>query len=278
MRPASGSAPCSPPTPPRSSWAPPLLGRLSDRIGRRPVLLASLAGSAVSLVLSGLATSLVTLRPRRAPWPGSSAGASRPHRPTWPTRRRRRSARGTWASSGPRSASGSSSAPPSGRGLGALGFGTAAFVAAGLAAANLAFASSTCPRRTAPSAATRPPRGRTSRTSSPPCATRRWGGFSLRPSSRPSPSWRWRRHSPSSASTALASTPSRLGFVFTYVGVVIVVVQGGLVGPLATRFGERLLAVAGSLLMAVGLGRPPPRPGPAGGASWGSASWPRARG
>jgi MFS family permease len=43
-----------------------LLGRLSDRIGRRPVLLASLAGSAVSLVLSGLATSLLTLVLARA--------------------------------------------------------------------------------------------------------------------------------------------------------------------------------------------------------------------
>lgn len=37
------------------------LGRLSDRIGRRPVLLASLVGSAVSLALTGLAGSLAVL-------------------------------------------------------------------------------------------------------------------------------------------------------------------------------------------------------------------------
>src|SRR5579884_2579282 len=39
----------------------PLLGRLSDRVGRRPVLLLSLAGSAVSLTLTGLATTLAFL-------------------------------------------------------------------------------------------------------------------------------------------------------------------------------------------------------------------------
>ena len=44
----------------------------------------------------------------------------------------------------------------------------------------------------------------------------------------------------------------------------IVVVQGGLVGPLATRFGERRLAVAGAVLMAAGLAALPLAPGLAG--------------
>src|SRR3990172_9488750 len=39
----------------------PLLGRLSDRFGRRPILILSLAGSAISLALSGLAQSLFVL-------------------------------------------------------------------------------------------------------------------------------------------------------------------------------------------------------------------------
>ena len=39
----------------------PLLGRLSDRIGRRPVLLASIAGTAIGFVLMGLARSLPLL-------------------------------------------------------------------------------------------------------------------------------------------------------------------------------------------------------------------------
>lgn len=43
------------------------------------------------------------------------------------------------------------------------------------------------------------------------------------------------------------------GYVFTYVGVVIVLVQGGLVGQLAKRFGERALLVGGLALLAIGL-------------------------
>jgi DHA1 family tetracycline resistance protein-like MFS transporter len=43
------------------------------------------------------------------------------------------------------------------------------------------------------------------------------------------------------------------GYVFTYVGVIIVLVQGGLVGPLVKRFGERALLIAGLILLAAGL-------------------------
>lgn len=39
----------------------PLWGRLSDRVGRRPVMLATIAGTAVSLLLLGFARSLATL-------------------------------------------------------------------------------------------------------------------------------------------------------------------------------------------------------------------------
>ncbi len=54
---------------------------------------------------------------------------------------------------------------------------------------------------------------------------------------------------------------SRFGFgvaetswLFAYVGVVLVVIQGGLIGPLARRFGERRLILGGILLMGLGLG------------------------
>lgn len=47
--------------------------------------------------------------------------------------------------------------------------------------------------------------------------------------------------------------PKELGTVFGYVGLVIILVQGGLVGPLARKFGERNLVAAGVLLQFTGL-------------------------
>jgi DHA1 family tetracycline resistance protein-like MFS transporter len=44
------------------------------------------------------------------------------------------------------------------------------------------------------------------------------------------------------------------GWFFGYVGLVIVVVQGGLIGRLTKRFGEWPLAIAGAVLVAVGMG------------------------
>ncbi len=45
----------------------------------------------------------------------------------------------------------------------------------------------------------------------------------------------------------------KIGWLFAFIGVTIFVVQGGLVGRLVPRLGERSLVVAGTLLMAVGL-------------------------
>jgi MFS family permease len=44
-----------------------------------------------------------------------------------------------------------------------------------------------------------------------------------------------------------------VSWVFAFIGVVVTVVQGGLIGPLARRFGEKTLLVAGLALQAVGL-------------------------
>jgi MFS family permease len=47
--------------------------------------------------------------------------------------------------------------------------------------------------------------------------------------------------------------PAQIGYIFTYVGVLSAVMQGGLIGRLAARFGEEKLLVAGLLLIALGL-------------------------
>jgi MFS family permease len=43
------------------------------------------------------------------------------------------------------------------------------------------------------------------------------------------------------------------GYVFAYIGVLIVILQGGLVGRLAKKFGEKNLVIAGAVLLAIGL-------------------------
>ncbi|HET7451405.1 MAG TPA: MFS transporter [Thermoanaerobaculia bacterium] len=52
---------------------------------------------------------------------------------------------------------------------------------------------------------------------------------------------------------SLGATPSRVAFLFVYVGVLVSVVQGGLVGPLTRALGERRLLVAGGFAVAAAL-------------------------
>jgi len=48
-------------------------------------------------------------------------------------------------------------------------------------------------------------------------------------------------------------TARQNGYIFTYVGLLIVLMQGGVVGRLARRWGERRLMLAGLVMLAVGL-------------------------
>ncbi|MEE2828339.1 MAG: MFS transporter [Myxococcota bacterium] len=62
-------------------------------------------------------------------------------------------------------------------------------------------------------------------------------------------------------SGGLGFTERQNGWVFAYVGLVIVLVQGGAIGPLADRFGNRRLMVCGIVTAAVGLSSIPYVPG-----------------
>ena len=48
-------------------------------------------------------------------------------------------------------------------------------------------------------------------------------------------------------------TDRHVSWLFTYIGVIVVLVQGGLIGPLTRRFGEKRLLVAGTILQGVAL-------------------------
>jgi MFS family permease len=50
-----------------------------------------------------------------------------------------------------------------------------------------------------------------------------------------------------------ALDPRHVSYVFAFIGVIVVIVQGGLIGPLNRRYGEKPLLVAGLLFQAVGL-------------------------
>jgi MFS family permease len=53
------------------------------------------------------------------------------------------------------------------------------------------------------------------------------------------------------AADAFRLDQAHVGYVFAYIGVLAVVIQGGLIGPLTRRFGERRLLVVGLVMQAV---------------------------
>ncbi|MBM4251343.1 MAG: MFS transporter [Deltaproteobacteria bacterium] len=229
----------------------PVVGWLSDRFGRRPVLLAALAGSAVSLALAGFATSLTMLIVARALaglFGGSIAAAQAYVADVTAPGERSRYMGMLGASIG----MGFVFGPALGAGLSVFGFGTAALAASGIAFANLI------------------------------------GAYFLLVESRHGGSTTSRRASlwvgiiqsikaghlrllligsflitfafvGMETTYALLSakrfdlSAQGLGYVFTYIGVVIVVVQGGLIGRMVKRLGEQRVAMLGAVIMMMGL-------------------------
>ncbi|HEX6076556.1 MAG TPA: MFS transporter [Micromonosporaceae bacterium] len=256
--------------------AAPVLGALSDRFGRRPMLLASLAGSAVSLALTGVAGSLATLLVARvvAGMFGGAIAVGQAYVADLTDPPERTRALGMVGAS---IGMGFVLGPAIGAGLAGLGFAGVSFVAGGIALANLIAGSVLLPHTSTPAKAalagvpvTVPSAGPESRHTVPTqtVSARRRNSLSSLGQALRQPALRPLLAATFTATFAFVGMeatyallgsrlyglgPAGLGLVFTGVGVVMAVVQGGIVGRAAGRFGNRNVAVAGALLLGLGL-------------------------
>ena len=222
----------------------PAWGRLSDRIGRRPVLLIGLAGSVVSYIIFGLAGSFLALVLSRvvSGATGATIHVAQAYLADVTPPERRSHAMGMI---GAAFGLGFTIGPAIGGSASAYGDALPGLIAAGIAAANLLLAWWRLPET----------------------EVRR------RPDYRPLPLHWGRMGSPFGVmfASTLAFTAIYVAFplycqqvlgyerrsvsaFFVVIGLVTIVVQGRLVGRLAPRVGERRLVVAGGALMAGGFG------------------------
>ncbi|MDP4505448.1 MFS transporter [Nonomuraea turcica] len=226
--------------------AAPVLGRLSDRYGRRPLVLLALAGSVLSMALTGLATSLAWLLACRAlagACGGSISVAQAYLADAVPAERRT----GAMAQMGAAIGMAFVIGPALGGALAPLGFAACAYAAAGLAAVNLAAALAWLPE---------PRRPRTAR-------DRR---------QMPTPDRGLRRPVALLAGTGFLAMATfvgmettlaflgrdrygwdatSIGLALAAAGLAMAAVQAGLVAWLARRWGDARVAAIGAVTMAV---------------------------
>ncbi|WP_432081557.1 MFS transporter [Streptomyces sp. WAC 04229] len=226
----------------------PLLGRASDRLGRKPVLLLALSGSVVSALLMANTTSLAGLLVARVvagACGGSIAVAHAFAADLTPPARRTRSLGLLGAAVG----CGFVAGPALGALLAHRGLAGVGVVSACVATAALCLAAAALPD----------PRGtgaervhqRKAEPSRGPAGTRPLlvAAFAA-----------------TAAFCAMEATlallganaygfgPRALGWMLAAAGITMAVAQGGLAAPLAARFGPRTLAAAGALVLGAGLG------------------------
>lgn len=228
----------------------PVWGRLSDRYGRRPVILASLAGSAVAALLIGVAGTLVLLFVARILQgvAGASYAAAQAYVADVTTRRER--ARGMGLI-GAAFGLGFILGPAFGAAFSAVDDRLPFFVAAALAALNLVIAYRRLPESLRPGAPRAPaPRLEVIRRA---LASRELGPLV------------WLSFIATFAFVAMESTfalfserrfdygAAEIAALFVFIGVMAALAQGLLVGRVAERFGEVRVLIAGLAGTAAGL-------------------------
>jgi MFS family permease len=222
----------------------PIWGRLSDRIGRRPVMLMTIAGSSAALLLAGLAPSMVWLFVARIL--GGAFAANISVASAYISDATDESERTRWMGLlGASFAVGFTLGPLIGGLLGPLGYHVPLLVASGMAAVNVVWAAAVL-REPPEHVLVSEPQDRRAALANPLvrkiCRANLL--FSL-------------------AVTQLETVFALLmhqrfgydirSFAIILVGMAVVMggVQGGAIRPLAARFGERRLLYAGAVLMAI---------------------------
>ena len=222
--------------------AVPVWGGISDRFGRRPVLIVGLVGSTASYVLFAVAGSYSALLVSRivAGAMGATIGVAQAYIADITPPERRAHAMGIL---GAAFAMGFILGPALGGILSAHSYSSAGVVAAGLCAANALAALAWLPET--------PRHVATARLGRVPLATL---AMPLAVSFLVTASFAVIHVTlPLFGRDVWHDSTRQMGMLFAYMGIISAVVQGGLVGRLAARVGERRVAAAGGLLLAAGL-------------------------
>lgn len=230
--------------------ASPILGSLSDRYGRRPVLLASLMGTVLSFVMLALANSLWMLFAARVVdgLSGGNISTARAYISDVTTKDERAKAYGLI---GAAFGLGFIFGPALGGALGNISYAAPAWGAAGLAAIALVFTFVGLPETRQRSETSRPlPWREMPRMLTRPVLARvlavdflYWVSFAV-----------YQTTFALFGKIRFGFDVAEVGYLLTMVGVIGVIVQGGLVGTVVNRLGERRTLVVGLLIAAVGLG------------------------
>lgn len=235
-------------------WFAPLWGRLSDRVGRRPIILLGLLGSCVSYLVFGFANSLLVLFLSRilAGIAGANISTAQAYiADSTPTEGRAKGMGLIGAAYG----LGFIFGPAIGGILSQFGYGVPAFFASGLALCNCVAAYFLLPESLNPR--------------SPTFTSRRGLNFAGIQRGLRHPELRIFLGCFFVSTFAFANleatfalmTQKRFGldarhngYLFAYIGVLITIMQGVLIGRLVRKFGERRLVVIGLFSMIFGLG------------------------
>lgn len=226
----------------------PWWGRLSDRIGRRPVLLVGLAGSAISYLIFALAGNfwLLILSRMVAGGMGATVNVAQAYLADVSPPERRASAMGLI---GAAFGLGFVVGPAIGGISSALGNAAPGLVASGLSLINLLMAWRWLPesRPTVTSVLER-------------SAAVHWTRYLLAFSAVGFSTLAFTVLYvvfPLQLERALGYDRNHSAYFFVLIGVVSAIIQGGLIGRLVAKFGERTLITGGGLIMAAGLGMLP---------------------